>query len=235
MISSRWLLRALTATLVAFLGFQTSTARPGTSPKRFFKPVPKCSTRTCVRLRRLCSPTLRLRERAWLRCASMDTTSKQLQSRACETPFHLRGLEGRQEGVRLYGGPGVSGGLCQRWRAAQGVAAARQAANLYQAGRRHSSLSRRPPQPDFRRPCNSADLSRPFQKACWRHVQPPFAHAELGKKVGVLMGILVIAPEKCSNCRSCELVCSLVHEGEFNPARSRVRVTTWERDAAPFP
>lgn len=29
---------------------------------------------------------------------------------------------------------------------------------------------------------------------------------------------------RCIGCRSCELACSAVHVGEFNPARSRIRV-----------
>ena len=49
------------------------------------------------------------------------------------------------------------------------------------------------------------------------------------------MGILLITPEKCSNCHSCELACSFIHEGEFNPARSRVTVLTWERQAHSVP
>ena len=31
------------------------------------------------------------------------------------------------------------------------------------------------------------------------------------------MGVLMIAPEHCTNCHSCELACSLFHEEEFNP------------------
>jgi Fe-S-cluster-containing hydrogenase component 2 len=42
------------------------------------------------------------------------------------------------------------------------------------------------------------------------------------------MGVLVIAPEHCTNCHSCELACSLYHEEEFNPARSRVEVREWD-------
>jgi len=42
------------------------------------------------------------------------------------------------------------------------------------------------------------------------------------------MGVLVIAPEHCTNCHSCELACSLFHEEELNPSRSRVEVKTWD-------
>jgi len=41
--------------------------------------------------------------------------------------------------------------------------------------------------------------------------------------------ILVIQPEKCTGCRTCELVCSFVHTGEFNPARSRISVFSFEK------
>lgn len=33
---------------------------------------------------------------------------------------------------------------------------------------------------------------------------------------------------RCTGCKSCEIVCSAAHTGEFNPARSRIRV---ENDA----
>ena len=33
---------------------------------------------------------------------------------------------------------------------------------------------------------------------------------------------LRIFPEKCIGCKSCELACSLVNEGEMNPSRSRI-------------
>ena len=46
--------------------------------------------------------------------------------------------------------------------------------------------------------------------------------------MGHTMGVLMIAPEHCTNCHSCELACSLFHEEEFNPARARVEVRTWE-------
>lgn len=31
--------------------------------------------------------------------------------------------------------------------------------------------------------------------------------------------------DKCSGCRTCEMVCSLTHSGECNPLKSRIRVT----------
>lgn len=35
---------------------------------------------------------------------------------------------------------------------------------------------------------------------------------------------LKIYPDKCTNCKSCELVCSLKNDGELNPSRSRITV-----------
>lgn len=37
--------------------------------------------------------------------------------------------------------------------------------------------------------------------------------------------ILLIDPSKCTGCRRCELACSYVKEGEFNPNKSRVRLS----------
>lgn len=36
--------------------------------------------------------------------------------------------------------------------------------------------------------------------------------------------ILYVDLEKCTGCRSCELVCSARHYGEYNPAKSRITV-----------
>ncbi len=44
------------------------------------------------------------------------------------------------------------------------------------------------------------------------------------------MGVLVISPENCTNCHSCELACSLFHEEEFNPVRARLEVLSWDGD-----
>lgn len=46
---------------------------------------------------------------------------------------------------------------------------------------------------------------------------------------------LVVDLEKCVGCRTCELVCSGKHEGEFNPRRSRIKVIRGERDWGGFP
>ena len=39
---------------------------------------------------------------------------------------------------------------------------------------------------------------------------------------------LHIDPGKCTGCLQCELACSLEHTGEFNPARSRIRIFEFE-------
>lgn len=41
--------------------------------------------------------------------------------------------------------------------------------------------------------------------------------------------ILVVQPEKCTGCRTCELICSFTHVGEFNPGRSRISVFNFEK------
>jgi len=33
---------------------------------------------------------------------------------------------------------------------------------------------------------------------------------------------IVIHPERCRGCRSCQLACSFIKEGVFNPARSHI-------------
>ncbi|MEQ8175632.1 MAG: 4Fe-4S dicluster domain-containing protein [Syntrophomonadaceae bacterium] len=40
---------------------------------------------------------------------------------------------------------------------------------------------------------------------------------------------LIVQPEKCTGCRTCETVCSFVHTGEFNPLRSRITVFNFEK------
>ena len=36
--------------------------------------------------------------------------------------------------------------------------------------------------------------------------------------------MIIVDPKKCSGCRLCEVNCSLVHEGKFNPRKARLRV-----------
>lgn len=42
---------------------------------------------------------------------------------------------------------------------------------------------------------------------------------------------LVIDPGKCTGCKQCELACSYVKEGAFNPAKSRIRVFDFHQNA----
>lgn len=41
--------------------------------------------------------------------------------------------------------------------------------------------------------------------------------------------ILTVYPEKCRNCGNCELACSFVKTGEFNPLESAVSVLLYEK------
>jgi len=47
--------------------------------------------------------------------------------------------------------------------------------------------------------------------------------------------ILFIDPEKCTGCKVCELVCSLYHENEINPMKSRIHVMSWEEEGIDVP
>ena len=38
--------------------------------------------------------------------------------------------------------------------------------------------------------------------------------------------VLLLQPEYCIDCRSCQLACSLKHEGTFRPSKSRIEVLT---------
>lgn len=40
---------------------------------------------------------------------------------------------------------------------------------------------------------------------------------------------LLIEPEKCTGCGTCEVVCSLKHAGECNPSRSMIKALRFER------
>lgn len=47
--------------------------------------------------------------------------------------------------------------------------------------------------------------------------------------------ILMISPEKCISCRSCELICSFNKTKHFNPKQSAVSVITFEEAAISVP
>jgi Fe-S-cluster-containing hydrogenase component 2 len=40
--------------------------------------------------------------------------------------------------------------------------------------------------------------------------------------------VLITDPSICTGCRTCEIVCSLSHDGEINPHRSRIRILQQE-------
>lgn len=46
---------------------------------------------------------------------------------------------------------------------------------------------------------------------------------------------LVIDAEKCTSCLQCEMACSLEHDGDFNPARSRIKVFEFEHGRRSIP
>ncbi len=46
---------------------------------------------------------------------------------------------------------------------------------------------------------------------------------------------LLIDPSRCTGCRSCEMACSLYHEGECSPVLSRMRVVKYEALGRNFP
>ncbi|HYG58819.1 MAG TPA: 4Fe-4S dicluster domain-containing protein, partial [Symbiobacteriaceae bacterium] len=47
--------------------------------------------------------------------------------------------------------------------------------------------------------------------------------------------MLLISPEKCTDCHTCELACSMAKEDRFIPSKSRVSVFTWEREGISVP
>ena len=47
--------------------------------------------------------------------------------------------------------------------------------------------------------------------------------------------MLHIEPSLCTGCLQCEMACSFEHEGEFNPARSRIRVFEFEHGRTSVP
>ena len=47
--------------------------------------------------------------------------------------------------------------------------------------------------------------------------------------------VLMIDYQKCTGCRQCELICSVVHEGVSNPSRSRIKVVKWEAEGLYIP
>lgn len=60
-------------------------------------------------------------------------------------------------------------------------------------------------------------------------VIPRTARAEGGHEQAHYRRLLV-EPEKCTGCRTCELFCSLKNQGEVNPARARIHVVRSQKD-----
>jgi anaerobic carbon-monoxide dehydrogenase iron sulfur subunit len=46
--------------------------------------------------------------------------------------------------------------------------------------------------------------------------------------------VIAVEHQHCTGCRTCELVCSLYHFGECNPAKSAIRVIRREKDGLVF-
>ena len=47
--------------------------------------------------------------------------------------------------------------------------------------------------------------------------------------------VLYIDYQKCTGCRTCEMVCSAKHDGVLNPMRSRIKVMKWEAEGLYVP
>lgn len=47
--------------------------------------------------------------------------------------------------------------------------------------------------------------------------------------------ILIVDPGRCTGCRICEAACSLHHEGECGPSKSRVHILSWEESGVDVP
>ena len=47
--------------------------------------------------------------------------------------------------------------------------------------------------------------------------------------------VLNVVPEKCTGCMQCELACSWVQTGTFQPSRSLIRVNVFDEEASYAP
>ena len=47
--------------------------------------------------------------------------------------------------------------------------------------------------------------------------------------------VLNIEYQKCTGCRTCEMVCSVKHDGVLNPMRSRIKIMKWESEGLYVP
>jgi len=64
--------------------------------------------------------------------------------------------------------------------------------------------------------------------SCLKSV-PPFQKWDKMDKV------IVIDASKCTGCRLCELVCSVMHNGTSNPYRSRIKIKKFEKEGIFLP
>jgi carbon-monoxide dehydrogenase iron sulfur subunit len=61
------------------------------------------------------------------------------------------------------------------------------------------------------------------------------AEPSLAKEVMRMSKVIVVNPDRCTGCRICELVCSLEHHGEFNPAKSRIKINIFPKEFFFYP
>lgn len=54
-------------------------------------------------------------------------------------------------------------------------------------------------------------------------------------KEKIMDKFLTVDADKCTGCRLCEQVCSVMHEGVSNPAKSRIQVVKWEQEGIYIP
>lgn len=47
--------------------------------------------------------------------------------------------------------------------------------------------------------------------------------------------VVIFNSDKCSGCRICELVCSMEHQGEYNPRKSFIRILSNEETGIYIP
>jgi carbon-monoxide dehydrogenase iron sulfur subunit len=47
--------------------------------------------------------------------------------------------------------------------------------------------------------------------------------------------VLYIDYQRCTGCRTCEMVCAVKHDGVLNPLRSRIQVMKWEAEGLYVP
>ena len=62
-----------------------------------------------------------------------------------------------------------------------------------------------------------------------------YCHAPGGKRPVEIEGTIAVNPEKCTNCKACEIACSIWHEGKATLHNSRIKVQGWKDVGAYFP